>query len=453
MTVQTVQNAGITGTGKDNRQSVNSRDSFMEVLNTHLNQASGRKTADAAHGKAVSSGRKSREAQPVKKEESTAGKASRDAQEKSGDSLKEAAGDIGDESADKTEKPGKEQTEAAAGILMEEQMQQNAWEMILPREELTGITGSREEEMSLSGIVQTADAAKTLPAGAEENATAVIRAAAGEMQDVQGKKTDRQTTGATEDFPVLKDSGLEKAAQAGSTGVKEAGNGQEASGGNASSYGDMLKEQSELLKAMTGKGKEETDTESSYAVQNKETDTEALQKKVDEKAYLPLDRMIAVRAADRPEMTSVPNTQTEAVPVMQQVKTGLEEGMAKGMNHFTIRLKPEGLGEIVVRMVTEGGRIFMRIGVSNEETQRLINSELLQLKETLQPLNAQVQEVYHSGFGGMDFSGYQQDMYRQQHQMTGGIIRRFGTMAAGEEEENAENPVYNRVEGSLYAYI
>ena len=163
--------------------------------------------------------------------------------------------------------------------------------------------------------------------------------------------------------------------------------------------------------------------------------------------------MIAVRTADRPEITAVPNTQTEAVPVMQQVKTGLEEGMAKGMNHFTIRLKPEGLGEIVVRMVTEGGRISMRIGVSNEDTQRLINSELLQLKEALQPLNAQVQEVYHSGFGGMDFSGYQQDMYRQQHQMTGGILRHFGGTAAGEEEDTPEIPVYNRMEGSLYAYI
>ena len=454
MTVQTVQNTGISGTGKDNRQSANAQDSFMEVLNTHLNQVSGRKNAKAGPGKAASQpGQKSREPEPVKKEESTAGKASRDTQEKAGDSLKEAAGNAADKSADKTEKPGKEQTEAAAGILMEEQMQQNAWEMILPREELAGITGSREEEMSLSGIVQTADAAETLPAGTEENPAAITNAAAGEMQDAQGKKTVRQTTGATEDFSALKDSGLENAAQAGSTGVKAAGNGQEAFGDSASSYGDMLKEQSELLKAMAGKGKEEKDTEYSYVLQDKETDTEALQKKVDEKAYLPLDRMIAVRAADRPEMTAVPNTQTEAVPVMQQVKTGLEEGMAKGMNHFTIRLKPEGLGEIVVRMVTEGGRISMRIGVSNEDTQRLINSELLQLKEALQPLNAQVQEVYHSGFGGMDFSGYQQDMYRQQHQMTGGILRHFGATAAGEEEDIPEIPVYNRMEGSLYAYI
>ena len=452
MTVQTVQNAGITGTGKDNRQSAAARDTFMEMLNTHLNQASDRKNANAGPGKAASQpGQKSGE--PVKKEENTAGKASRDTQDKTGDALKETAGNAEDKPADKVEKPGKEQTEAAAGILMEEQMQQNGWEMILPGEELSGNTGSREEEMSLSGIVQTADAAETYPAGTEQNPAAIINTAAGETQYARGKKTDRQTAGTAEDISVLKDSGLENAAQAGSTGVKAAGNGQEAFGDSASSYGDMLKEQSELLKAMAGIGKEEKDTETSYVLQDKETDTEALQKKVDEKAYLPLDRMIAVRTADRPEITAVPNTQTEAVPVMQQVKTGLEEGMAKGMNHFTIRLKPEGLGEIVVRMVTEGGRISMRIGVSNEDTQRLINSELLQLKEALQPLNAQVQEVYHSGFGGMDFSGYQQDMYRQQHQMTGGILRHFGATAAGEEEDTPEIPVYNRMEGSLYAYI
>lgn len=54
MTVQTVQNAGITGTGKDNRQSAAARDTFMEMLNTHLNQASDRKNANAGPGKAAS---------------------------------------------------------------------------------------------------------------------------------------------------------------------------------------------------------------------------------------------------------------------------------------------------------------------------------------------------------------------------------------------------------------
>ena len=79
MTVQTVQNAGITGTGKDNRQSAAARDTFMEMLNTHLNQTSDRKNANAGPGKAASQpGQKSGE--PVKKEENIAGKASRDTQ-------------------------------------------------------------------------------------------------------------------------------------------------------------------------------------------------------------------------------------------------------------------------------------------------------------------------------------------------------------------------------------
>ena len=223
-----------------------SRDTFMEMLNTHLNQTSDRKNANAGPGKAASQpGQKSGE--PVKKEENIAGKASRDTQDKTGDALKETAGNAEDKPADKVEKPGKEQTEAAAGILMEEQMQQNGWEMILPGEELSGNTGSREEEMSLSGIVQTADAAETYPAGTEQNPAAIINTAAGETQYARGKKTDRQTAGAAEDISVLKDSGLENAAQAGSSGVKAAGNGQEAFGDSASSYGDMLKEQSELL--------------------------------------------------------------------------------------------------------------------------------------------------------------------------------------------------------------
>lgn len=125
MTVQTVQNAGITGTGKDNRQSAAARDTFMEMLNTHLNQTSDRKNANAGPGKAASQpGQKSGE--PVKKEENIAGKASRDTQDKTGDALKETAGNAEDKPADKVEKPGKEQTEAAAGILMEDRCSRTA---------------------------------------------------------------------------------------------------------------------------------------------------------------------------------------------------------------------------------------------------------------------------------------------------------------------------------------
>ena len=69
-------------------------------------------------------------------------------------------------------------------------------------------------------------------------------------------------------------------------------------------------------------------------------------------------------------------------------------------------------------------------------------------------MHAQVQEGYHRGCGGMDSAGYQQDMYRQQRQMNGMLMRRYGGTQAGEEEDtSADIPVYSRTDGRLYAYI
>lgn len=451
MNVQALQNTGMKGTQKGSRLDPGGPDSFMEVLNTRLEQSAANKPRKMVR-ESVSQPVKT-DRGPLNTPESAAEKAAQDAQEKNEASLSENPGRPGDTVPDRTDEPAKEQAQAAAGILAEEQLMQNGWEILLPDGALSRGTGGGEE--MVSGILQPGNDVSRLLPGTEENLLSAAAMPAGDFRTAEGKKTGGRAEETPEKGFFLKSGDAMKGETAGGLSAdRTVRDGQEASGEGTSSYGDVLKEQSRLLKDLAGRGKEETQTETADSPANREPDTDALQKKVDEKAWLPMDRMIAVRAADRPEITAASGTKAEAVPVMQQVKTGLEEGMAKGMNHFTIRLKPEGLGEIVVRMVTEGGKISMRIGVSNEETQRLINSELLQLKEALQPLNAQVQEVYHSGFGGMDSAGYQQDMYRQQRQMNGMLMRRYGGTQAGEEEDtSADIPVYSRTDGRLYAYI
>ena len=61
----------------------------------------------------------------------------------------------------------------------------------------------------------------------------------------------------------------------------------------------------------------------------------------------------------------------------------------------------------------------VNIGASNSETQKLINSQMTSLKEMLEPLHAEVGEVYHSSQESMSFTSYNQNMSENQRQQTG----------------------------------
>lgn len=170
--------------------------------------------------------------------------------------------------------------------------------------------------------------------------------------------------------------------------------------------------------------------------QSKNTSSlEELQTKVDSGSYLNAERM--ARTALLSNIGIEKELQgTDSAAVLSQLRTGISQGIQKSMEEFTIRLKPEGLGEIVVHLAHAGGKILLSIGVSNEETQRMLNSEMMNLKELLRPMDAQVQEIYHNEAGSLDFGAYQQNQFRRQQQMmSGGNGRRLGFADIREEAD------------------
>ena len=144
-------------------------------------------------------------------------------------------------------------------------------------------------------------------------------------------------------------------------------------------------------------------------------------------------------------------------PVAEQLKAGVEQGMKRELSEFTVKLKPEGLGEIIIHMASANGRTSVSIGVSNPETEKLVNSQMMSLKEMLQPLHAEVEEVYHNSQGGMDFAGFGQELYQNQgqqarghyhHGMNQGLTADDGVFAQETERMAAESLVRR-----LYAYV
>lgn len=153
-------------------------------------------------------------------------------------------------------------------------------------------------------------------------------------------------------------------------------------------------------------------------------DIDALQNKVDasKAAHGAAQQPIPVQTAETGEVRApeLPDVRD----LMSQVKTGILSGMQNGKNEFVIKLKPEGLGEITVKLTELGSRMSLSITTSTAQTQRMITGEMAGLRETMRPLGVEVQPVVsqeaghfnaqqQSNFGGHQHQQFTEEQNRQ----------------------------------------
>ena len=180
---------------------------------------------------------------------------------------------------------------------------------------------------------------------------------------------------------------------------------------------------------------------------------EELQKKAQQNDFLTFERMIGAKLSGGSAVSAAGSRGIiDEAPIPEQLRAGIEQGIAKQLNQFTIRLKPEGLGEILVHMTSSGGKIALSIGVTNQETQKLLSSEMMHLKETLEPLHAEVQEIYHNSQGGMEMMNYDQGFFQNQQRNMAGTVRRHPVRTVDEEEETAEELRIEELAGRTAGY-
>ncbi len=144
--------------------------------------------------------------------------------------------------------------------------------------------------------------------------------------------------------------------------------------------------------------------------------------------------------------------------VMTQVKTGIKDNLDLGKNEFVVKLKPEGLGEITVKMLEAESKISLSIVTSSPQVAKLINGELAGLRETLRQYNADVHEVvsqtnaFESAAQNGQFT--QQDTTRQFQQFSQQNFQSTQMMSSEEEQLDetilAENVA---LESELDTYI
>lgn len=104
----------------------------------------------------------------------------------------------------------------------------------------------------------------------------------------------------------------------------------------------------------------------------------------------------------------------ESTPLPQQVKDGLQSNLSLGKSEFTIKLKPEALGEITVKLTEEAGKTTLTIITASAATARLLNSDMDSLKAAMAPMNVRVNEAVSQTAASQQGSLQQFDMAGRQ---------------------------------------
>ncbi len=88
------------------------------------------------------------------------------------------------------------------------------------------------------------------------------------------------------------------------------------------------------------------------------------------------------------------NRVQQAVPVYTQVETQVRQAVKVGADEFTMKLTPEGLGDITVQLSkVADGSISLNIVTKGAEAQQLLSEQLNQLKTALGEMNVRVEPV------------------------------------------------------------
>lgn len=134
-------------------------------------------------------------------------------------------------------------------------------------------------------------------------------------------------------------------------------------------------------------------TQETQAPERKTIEIDRLQSEVDSGVHMQ-NTAYATQAPSTTQTAYELQTEEMAQSVTTQVEQGIVKGLQNGEEMFTVRLNPEGLGDVVVRLTkTQSGEMLLNLVARNPETQKMMAAQVEALQTALQPLNVQVEAV------------------------------------------------------------
>lgn len=108
----------------------------------------------------------------------------------------------------------------------------------------------------------------------------------------------------------------------------------------------------------------------------------------------PLDNPVAAtRQTFSVQVPDAPAEEAPPAPVSTQLAERLQQAVAKGEEEFTLKLRPEGLGEMEVRLSKTADGIMLNILTRNDEAQKMLAAEIDMLRDSLKPLRVEVENI------------------------------------------------------------
>ncbi|MEG0692867.1 MAG: flagellar hook-length control protein FliK [Oscillospiraceae bacterium] len=121
------------------------------------------------------------------------------------------------------------------------------------------------------------------------------------------------------------------------------------------------------------------------------------------------------------QMSTTAQTPLDITDLAQQVKNGLSNSALGNQKEFSVKLKPEGLGEVTIKLMESQSKLSVSIVTATSEVAKLLNNELSTLRETMRAMQIEVKDVIVQPQN--DFGSMQQNL---QQQMFQGQSNQFG---------------------------
>lgn len=108
--------------------------------------------------------------------------------------------------------------------------------------------------------------------------------------------------------------------------------------------------------------------------------------------------------------------------ILRQASTEIKSNLDLGKDQFVVKLKPEGLGEITVKLHESEGKILMSITATTTQAVKALSGGAAQLQEALRPHHAELYEVIQetsqydatSQNLSQSFGGHQHQQFQEQ---------------------------------------
>lgn len=166
-----------------------------------------------------------------------------------------------------------------------------------------------------------------------------------------------------------------------------------------------------------------------------------------------------------PKVETLSNPLFNEFNVAEQITDGIKANVNLEKTEFTVKLNPESLGELTLKLVEENGKMILDITAASEKTAKMLNGDLVALRESVGSMNIEVREVTVTppedvqqnnaqfNMTGQQFSEQQRAFQNQQQQgNTPYYAAQHSSIATGEVTADYSGRIKSAVDG-LDTYV